>query len=166
LAHFVHHGFSHIGASVWARPPRHTALAIEPGCRGWSCHAHTGQDFVIEAFQTALALFDQLRLEAALPITRHLNFKMPLLAFQRFLALQIACIAADVPLASMFWVAQVRVEFRFQATFQLCPGQFFEQATFSQDVLGILVLFEQFINQFGPNSHAVFLFSCSHVFPL
>jgi hypothetical protein len=35
-----------------------------------------------------------------------------------------------------------------------------------QDVLGILVLFEQFIKQFGPNSHAVLLFSCSHVFPL
>jgi hypothetical protein len=118
------------------------------------------------AFQTALALFDQLRLEAALPITRHLNFKMPLLAFERFLALPIARIAADVPLASMFWIAKVRVEFRFQATFKHCLGQFFEQATFSQDVLGILVLFEQSINQFGPNSHAVLLFSCSHVFPL
>src|SRR2546421_6043173 len=46
------------------------------------------------------------------------------------------------------------VEFRLQAAFDHGFGQFFEQATFSQDVLGMFIIFEQFIDQFAPNSHA------------
>jgi hypothetical protein len=57
----------------------------------------------------------------------------------------------------MFWVAQVRVQFRFQTAFNHRFGQFFEQATFPQDVLGRLVLFDQFINQFTSNGHLFLL---------
>src|SRR5258708_36689366 len=75
------------------------------------------QDFFIEAFQAGLALFDELRFKCALPVTWYPDFHVPLLSFQRFLTLSIAHIPAGVPLAHMFWVPQMRVEFRFQASF-------------------------------------------------
>jgi hypothetical protein len=116
-----------------------------------------GQDFVIEAFQARLAFFDELRLERALPITRDVDFNVPLLSLHGLLAPTIAQVPVGVALASMFGVAQVRVQFGFQAAFDHCLGQFFEQAAFSQDVLGCLVLFEQFINEFASNSHPLLL---------
>jgi hypothetical protein len=64
-----------------------------------------------------LSLFKELRLERALPVTRHLDVYMPLLSFERFLTLPIARIPGGVALASMFGVAQVAVQFRFQAAF-------------------------------------------------
>ena len=49
--------------------------------------------------------FHQLGLEGALPVARHLDDHMPLLAFERFLAMPIAAVATGMALASMFWVA-------------------------------------------------------------
>ncbi|SRR6266404_5083813 len=62
------------------------------------------QDFVIKAFQACLPLFDQLRLERSLPVTRHLDVHMSLLAFQGFLAMPIAAVACSIALASMLCV--------------------------------------------------------------
>ncbi len=53
----------------------------------------------------------------------------------------------------MFGVAQVRVQFRLQATLDHGFGQFLELATFSQNVLGLVVILEQFIDQFASNGH-------------
>jgi hypothetical protein len=60
---------------------------------------------------------DQLRLEHALSVTRHLDVHVPLLSFQGFLAMSIAAVARRLTFATMFGVAQVRLQFRFQATF-------------------------------------------------
>jgi hypothetical protein len=57
----------------------------------------------------------------------------------------------------MFGVAQVGIQFGFQAAFNHGFGQFFEQAPFSQDVLRRLIIFEQFINQFASNGHLFLL---------
>lgn len=51
----------------------------------------------------------------------------------------------------------MRVQLRFQAAFNHRFGQFFEQPTLAQDVLGGLLRFEQFVNQFASNGHAGFL---------
>jgi hypothetical protein len=79
---------------------------------------------------------------------------MPLLAFERFLAMPIAHVPEGRALAPMFWIAQMRLQFRFQTAFNHGFSQFFEQAPFPQDVLGRLVVFEQFIKQFASKSHA------------
>ncbi len=42
----------------------------------------------------------------------------------------------------MFGVAQVAVQFRFQAAFNHRFGQFFKETPFAQDILGRLVVFE------------------------
>src|SRR5260221_11932306 len=82
---------------------------------------------------------------------------MPLLAFEHFLTMPIAQISCTIAFTSMFGVAQVRVEFGFQASFNHGFSQFFEQSTLAQDVLGGLILFEQLVNEFASNSHTVFL---------
>jgi hypothetical protein len=87
-----------------------------------------------------------------LPVPGHLDVYVPLLAFERFLTMPIAHIPWIIALASMFGIAQVCVKFGFQAAFNHGFGQFFEQSTFAQDVLGCLILFEQFINQFASDS--------------
>jgi hypothetical protein len=69
----------------------------------------------------------------------------------------IAFVAGSIALASVFWVAQMRVEFGFQAALNHRFRQFFEQATFSRDILGCLILFEQFINQFASYGHSSLL---------
>ena len=51
--------------------------------------------------------------------------------------MSIAHIPAGVALASMFGIAQMAVQFRFQAAFNHGFGQFFEQATFSPSRLGV-----------------------------
>jgi hypothetical protein len=63
-----------------------------------------------------------------------------------FAAVSIAGVAAGIALASMFCIPQVCVELGFQSPFDHGFAQFFEQAIFSQDVLRILRLFEQFID--------------------
>lgn len=85
--------------------------------------AYNARILSICAFQARLALFHQLGLEGALPRASHLDDHMPLLAFERFLAMPIAAVAKCMALASMFWVAQVRVEFRFQAAFDHRTGR-------------------------------------------
>ena len=69
----------------------------------------------------------------AVPITWRLDVHMPLLAFERFLTMPIALIAGDIALASMFGVAQVTVQFCFQAALKHRFGQFFKEAPFAQD---------------------------------
>jgi hypothetical protein len=53
----------------------------------------------------------------------------------------------------MFVIAQLRVEFGCQRSLDHRFAQFFEQAVFSQDVLWILCVFEQFIDQFSSDGH-------------
>jgi hypothetical protein len=115
-----------------------------------------------------LALFDELGLERPFPVTRHFDVDMPLLSFERFLALPIAVVARGVALACMFGVAQMRVQFRFQAAFNYRFGQFFQQATFPENVLGCVVIFEQFIDQLASNPHGFLRtnFSVSRILPL
>src|SRR5215470_1531558 len=119
--------------------------------------AYRARILSICAFQPRLPLFDQLGLERGLPVTRHLDVHMPLLAFQGFLTMPITRVADGVAFASIFGVAQVRVQFGFQATLNHRFGQFFEQATFPQHILGCLVVLEQFINQFASYGHASLL---------
>jgi hypothetical protein len=69
-----------------------------------------------------------------LPVTRDLDFNVPLLAFQRFLTMPIAIVAVGISLACMLGVAQVALQFRLQAPFDHRFGQFFEQSSFAQDV--------------------------------
>ena len=59
--------------------------------------------------------------------------------------MSIAAIPSRMALAPMLGVAQVGVQFRFQAAFNHHFSQFFEQAAFTQDILGRGILFEQFI---------------------
>ena len=112
------------------------------------------EDFVIEACQSRLTLFDELRIERALPGTLHLDVKVSLLSFERFLTRSVASVACRVALARMFGVAQMRIQFCFLLTRSITAmPQFFEQTAFSQDVLGIFVVVEQFINQFASDGH-------------
>jgi len=53
----------------------------------------------------------------------------------------------------MLGIAQVRVQFCFQASLNHSLGQLFEQTVFGQDVLRMSILFEQFINQFASNGY-------------
>jgi hypothetical protein len=82
-------------------------------------------DFVIKALQPCLPLLDELRFEAALAVTRHLDLDLSLLAFEGFLTVPIAFVPVGVALARMFGVAQVRVQFRFQAALDHGLGQLF-----------------------------------------
>src|SRR5260370_22297878 len=75
----------------------------------------------------------------------------------RFMTKPVAEISCKIGVTFMFGVAQVRVEFGFQASFNHGFSQFFEQSTLAQDVLGGLILFEQLVNEFASNSHTVFL---------
>ena len=68
-----------------------------------------------------------------------------------------AGVACRVALVPMFGVSQVHIQFRFQTTFDHGFSQFFEQPTFSQQVLGIFIVFEQFINQFASDGHLFLL---------
>lgn len=79
--------------------------------------AYSARILSICAFQPCLSLFDELGLEGALPITRHLDDHMPLLSFERLRTRPVARIAVGIALASMFGVAQVAVQFGFQAAF-------------------------------------------------
>ena len=81
-----------------------------------------------------MAFFDELRLERSLPITRDVDFNVPLLSLHGLLAPTFAQVSIGVALASVFGVAQARVQFGFQAAFDRRLGEFFEQAPFSQNV--------------------------------
>jgi hypothetical protein len=100
-----------------------------------------------------LALFYQLWLKRALPITGNFDLDLALLSLQRFLAPPIALVACLVALACMFGVAQVRVQLCLQAPLNHGLGQLFQQTVFGQDVLWMRILFEQFINQFASDDH-------------
>jgi hypothetical protein len=65
--------------------------------------------------------------------------------------------------------ALVRIQFRFEAAFNHGFGQFFEQAPFTQDILGLVVIFQQFIYQFASNRHGflrIHYFSVFRILPL
>jgi hypothetical protein len=66
----------------------------------------------------------------------------------RFLAVSVAGVAAGISLTTLFPISQMGVKFGFECSLDYRQASFFEQAVFSQDVLWILMLFEQFIDQF------------------
>jgi MinD-like ATPase involved in chromosome partitioning or flagellar assembly len=109
------------------------------------------------ADQACLPFFDQLRLERALPVTRHFDVHMSLLSLQRFLRCPLRIWPVVLPLRACFGDPKCVSSSVSKAAFDHRLGQLFEQSVFSQDVLGSLILFEQFINQFTSNGHTVFL---------
>jgi len=94
-------------------------LRLDAG--GWSCPGIHRQDFLVEAREPRLAFLDQLRFKAALPVARHVQLALALLALDRFLARAVAGVAAGMAVAPLFGVAQVRVQFRFQAALASPP---------------------------------------------
>lgn len=103
-------------------------LLIFHGYRVRSFMTQIFQDFF--AFQAGLSFFHQLWLEGPLSFARHVDLDLALLSLEGFLALPIASLAGLIALACLFWRAQVRVQFCFQAAFNNRFGQLFEQATF------------------------------------
>jgi hypothetical protein len=94
---------------------------------------------------------------AALPVWRHVQLDLALLALDCFLARAVARVAAGVPMPPVVGVAQVRVQFRFQAALNDRLGQLLEQPVLGQHILGITVLLQQFINQFASHTHGFLL---------
>src|SRR5437868_4419966 len=74
---------------------------------------------------------------APLPVAGQLDLDVALLTLEGFLVMPFAGVACRVALVPMFGVSQVHIQFRFQTTFDHGFSQFFEQPTFSQQVLGI-----------------------------
>jgi len=99
-----------------------------------------GQDFLIEALHPCLAFFDQLWLKGALPISRDLDLNVSLLSFHGFLTGAVACVAIGIALALVFGIAQMRIEFGFQATLDHRLGELLEQAVLGQHVLRVGVV--------------------------
>jgi hypothetical protein len=112
-----------------------------------------GDDLLIQPGQPRLAFLHQLRFKLRLPVTRHRDLHLAQFAFEAFLTVSIAGVAAGLAFALMFVIAQVRVAFGYQRWLDHRFAQFFEQAVFSQDVLWILCVFEQFIDQFSSDGH-------------
>jgi hypothetical protein len=67
---------------------------------------------------------------------------MPLFPLHGFLARAVTRVTSRIPLSAMFGVAQVAIQFRFQAALDYRLGQLLEQPILGQDILLIGVLFQ------------------------
>src|SRR5216683_7434670 len=87
-------------------------VALDLPCR----HAARvqGQDLVVEAMPARLPLGHQLRLEARLPVPRHLDLHRPEVALQPLAARPVAAVAALAAFRRVPFVAQMRRQLRTQ----------------------------------------------------
>ena len=85
------------------------------------------QDLGVESFEPRLVLLDQLRLERAVAIARHLDRHLPGFAFQRLLALAVARVAASIAGHLVLLIAQVMVHLTGQHPLHQRLGQLLHQ---------------------------------------
>jgi hypothetical protein len=84
------------------------------------------EDFLVEAFQPRLMLFDQLRFEAAFAIPRNGQLHVTLLALERFPAAAIAAVGTAFFSASVLDIPQTGLKLNFEAALNHGLGQLLE----------------------------------------
>jgi hypothetical protein len=106
---------------------------------------HRAPALCIEAVEPTLALFDQLRFEAAIPVAGHGDVELGRLVLDDFLALTITAVAKVTPVARVRRIPEVRGQLGLQGPLDEPCGQLPEQAMLAQDIFGVRIIFEEFI---------------------
>ena len=83
-------------------------------------HRHAARvhrdDLVIKAGEAALAFLDKLRLEAAIPITRHIQIDYALICEDALGARPVTLVGLPDRPRVAFWVSQMNAQFRTKGT--------------------------------------------------
>ena len=95
-----------------------------------------------------LVFGDELRLEAAVAVARHLDGQLAKIALEGLLALAVAGVAAGVGHGFVALVPQVLGQFRVQRSFDQQLGQLLEQAVLADEVFRLFVVGQQARQQF------------------
>ena len=106
------------------------------------------QDALVEAVPAPLVLGHDLRLEAALPVARHLDRHLAEVTLQHLAALAVAGVALGVADRVVLLMAQVLGHLGFQRPLHQQFGQLLEQAVLADQVFGLLVVGHQAGQQF------------------
>ena len=93
------------------------------------------QHFVVEPLQAPLALFDQLGLEAGVPVTGDLQVTRPRLQLHGFGARAIAIVAMVTGLVGMSGIAEMRGQLGFQHPLDEPLCQLFQQPMRTENLL-------------------------------
>src|SRR5918912_1745081 len=103
------------------------------------------QDFVVEAVEPTLTLFDQLRLETAVAVAGYVNIELGRFGLDRFLALPIAPVPSATPITHVRLIPEVCRQLGFQRTLDDPFGQLSEQAMLPENIFRVSIIFEEFI---------------------
>ncbi|MPN06914.1 hypothetical protein SDC9_154171 [bioreactor metagenome] len=105
-------------------------------------------DFVVEAGPAGLVLGDELGLEAAVTVARHLDGQLAEIALEGLLALAVAGVASRVGHSLVAFMAQVLSQLSVQSSLDQQLGQLLEQAVLADEVFRLLVVSQQARQQF------------------
>src|SRR5581483_7814226 len=107
------------------------------------------EDLLVKAVEAGLPLFDQLRLELAVAVTRHLDVEPAALAAEGLGIRAVAGGAGGAPFGGVLLVTEVMSQFTLQCAFEDGFGELLEQAVMAEEQFRSGSVFEQFVNQFG-----------------
>src|SRR5215468_2180657 len=110
-------------------------------------------DLVVEAVEPSLSFLDELRIELPVAVTRDLDRDLALLAFERLARLAIAGIAGVLSFRRVLLVTEMMSHLSIQDPFDEGFGELLEQTALSNQVFGLLVVFQKFIEDFFRDSH-------------
>ena len=98
------------------------------------------QNLVVEAVEPGLALGDQLRLEAAGPVTRHRNVDRAVLGQDRLRARPVAAVPAATARGIAFLIAQMLAQLGPKRTLDQRLLELLEQPVLTRHIFGLLIV--------------------------
>ena len=99
-------------------------------------------DFIVEAVEAGLTFLDELRREAGVAVSRHLNLELAALATDGFRRLAVAGIAGVSAGGVMLFVAKMVGHLALQRPLHHCLSQLVEETIIAEHVCGRLIILE------------------------
>ena len=110
-----------------------------------SPRAYNAKTLSSKAVEPTLTLSDQLGLETAVAVAGQGNVELCRLRLDCLLALTVTAILATPPVPRVGRIPEVCRQLSLQGTLDEPLGQLSEQARLAKDILGIGIVFEEFI---------------------
>ncbi len=100
---------------------------------------------LVKAVEVSLTLLDEARLELRVAVSRHVNLKLPALAFDRLRGLTVARVAGVLAFWRVLFIAEMMGHLALQGTLYNGFRELLQQTLVAEHVVGRLIVFEQFV---------------------
>jgi hypothetical protein len=106
-------------------------------------------DLLVEPVEAGLPFLDELWLELRRAVTRHVDLHLPALAAHSFRCGAVAGVDRVVAGSVVLLVAEVMRQLSVEGAFDERFSELLEQSVLTKQVIGLLVILEQFVEQSG-----------------